>query len=403
MKYSGIILLFLIGTSLLSQANYKKLSQILNEGNDQVLICGHRGGFYPSMPENSMQLMQYIRENINPVQPIMFEIDIREDKTGKLWLMHDSNLQRTTNGSGEILNYDSLSVGALMLKDQLGNLTKFKVPAYLDVLKWAKKNNVYLMLDVKRDTWEKVIFATENANLTDRCVVLTFSPQHTDRVSGLSKNIMISALVTSYDEFENIARLRVPVGQLFLYVTNETPHELVKFIKNAGYVTLSDPRELFNNFSSPHDLSYYNKMVTDLGLNILVTDFPIELSKKPDRQLKERINDIHMKKFNWMINAQIDSLDNILHKDVYYIHSNGWKETKSELIQNLKSEKLKYVQIKIHQSEVRTDENAAIVTGKGTFNVSLDGKDIELNLYYTEVYIIGKEGIKLISRHACKY
>jgi len=115
------------------------------------------------------------------------------------------------------------------------------------------------------------------------------------------------------------------------------------------------------------------------------------------------IKNLHIKKFKWITEKNLDSLTTLLHDDVHYIHSNGWKETKTEMIHNIASGKLKYSDIVVHDSEVRVIENTAIVTGKGTFFVSMDDKPIEINLYYTEVYSIMPEGIKLVSRHACKY
>ncbi|MFZ1455021.1 MAG: nuclear transport factor 2 family protein [Saprospiraceae bacterium] len=97
-----------------------------------------------------------------------------------------------------------------------------------------------------------------------------------------------------------------------------------------------------------------------------------------------------------------DSLTTLLHDDVHYIHSNGWKESKAEVIVNILSGKLSYNDVKVHESQVRIVDNTALVTGKGTFYVSLEGKTSEFNLFYTEVYVMTESGIRLISRHACK-
>lgn len=113
-------------------------------------------------------------------------------------------------------------------------------------------------------------------------------------------------------------------------------------------------------------------------------------------------NSLHLKKFNWLIHQQVDSLQSLLHEDLYYIHSNGWKESKTELFANLESGKLSYTNIKVHESQVRLFGSTAIVTGKGTFSVKMDGKPYDFNLFYTEVYVKDDHGLKLVSRHACK-
>ncbi len=118
--------------------------------------------------------------------------------------------------------------------------------------------------------------------------------------------------------------------------------------------------------------------------------------------LKIYINNLHLKKFKWMEEKHFDSLSTLLHENVHYIHSNGWKETKEELLHNIQSNKLSYQGVTIQESEVRIEGNTGIVTGKGTFNVSLDGKPMEIQLYYTEVYVITENGIRLMSRHACR-
>ncbi|MBK8348000.1 MAG: nuclear transport factor 2 family protein [Saprospiraceae bacterium] len=122
-----------------------------------------------------------------------------------------------------------------------------------------------------------------------------------------------------------------------------------------------------------------------------------------DELIKIKIHHLHLKKFQWFTTQQFDSLATLLHDDVHYIHSNGWKESKSEVVENIKSGKLTYTDVKVHESDVRLVDKTAVVTGKGTFYVSMDGKAYEFNLFYTEVYIIRDTGIQLLSRHACKY
>ena len=46
--------------------------------------------------------------------------------------------------------------------------------------------------------------------------------------------------------------------------------------------------------------------------------------------------------------------------------------------------------------------NTGIITGKGIFTVVINEKPVELNLYYTEVYVKKKTNWMPVSRHACK-
>lgn len=112
---------------------------------------------------------------------------------------------------------------------------------------------------------------------------------------------------------------------------------------------------------------------------------------------------LHEKKFRWMTEKKLDSLQTILDERLVYIHSNGWMETAKEVIDDLKSGKLIINNVKVNEATVRVfKNNTGIVTGKGAFNVVVNDKQVELSLYYTEVYIKKKNNWLLVSRHACK-
>lgn len=118
-------------------------------------------------------------------------------------------------------------------------------------------------------------------------------------------------------------------------------------------------------------------------------------------QLAEQaVLDLSKKKFGWMIRLRYDSLEAVLDERLMFVHSNGWSETKQEFIQDIKNGKLRYTNIQISESSVRVYPSTAIVTGKGKFNVILDGNPLELNLFYTEVYILKKDQWLLASRHS---
>lgn len=399
------LFLLISGHFLTAQSFSPTLSDLLSSVKNTI-VCGHRGGYYPDFPENSLSLLEHVLESTKGV-PIMFEIDIREDKDGNLWLLHDNTLDRTTDHTGDISKFSTEQIKNIRLKNQKGNITNEYIPSLKDLIQWSRSKNVYLMLDIKENAWEKTIALINDSGIADHCLILTFNPEKTQDAYKLSKKGIISALVNNENDYKTILKYNIPKNRLAMYVTETTPSELVNKIKSEGIITLSDPREVWNGYKDVLSSDLYSGMINKMGLNIIVTDFPLQLvrmieeSKK--KNLEKKIKDLHLKKFQWLIQKQTDSLNTIIHSDLYYIHSNGWKETKAEMIHNIATGKLKYSDIVVHDSEVRVIENTAIVTGKGTFFVSLDDKPIEINLYYTEVYLILPEGIKLVSRHACKY
>ncbi len=122
-------------------------------------------------------------------------------------------------------------------------------------------------------------------------------------------------------------------------------------------------------------------------------------------QLKEAdaVNQLHKKKFGWMINKKYDSLDLVLDPQIKFIHSNGWIQSKTEMINDLKSGKLNYTNIDVRESSARLFNQTVVITGKGTFKGLMpDKSEFDINLLYTEVYVKTKKQWRLVSRQATK-
>jgi len=117
----------------------------------------------------------------------------------------------------------------------------------------------------------------------------------------------------------------------------------------------------------------------------------------------EKVNQLHKRKFDWLINKKYDSLKWLLDEQAKYIHSNGWIQSKAEVIDDLKSGKLNYTSVIIEESSVSYFDKSAVVTGKGFFKgLMTDNTEFTIHLLYTEVYIKQKKEWKLVSRQATK-
>lgn len=107
-------------------------------------------------------------------------------------------------------------------------------------------------------------------------------------------------------------------------------------------------------------------------------------------------------KFRWLVQKNSDSLNQVLEERLSYIHSNGWIQTKKELIEDLQSGKLTYNSITVVQDSIRLYTKSAVVTGRGKFVATLNGTTNTFDLAYTETYVLQKRTWKLVSRHASK-
>jgi Domain of unknown function (DUF4440) len=107
-------------------------------------------------------------------------------------------------------------------------------------------------------------------------------------------------------------------------------------------------------------------------------------------------------KFKWLVNKNIDSLKFALDERLSYVHSNGWMQTKKELIEDLLSGKLTYVSIEVTRDSIRSYPKSAVVTGRGKFVATVNGVSNTYDLTYTETYVLQKREWKLASRHASR-
>jgi hypothetical protein len=106
------------------------------------------------------------------------------------------------------------------------------------------------------------------------------------------------------------------------------------------------------------------------------------------------------RKFDWMVNKNLDSLAQVLHPNVQYIHSNGLTESRSDILENLSSGKLLLLRVTIKNADVRIVNQVAIVTGTGTFVGKINEKDFEVELLYSEVWVFVDGKWLLLQRHA---
>lgn len=124
----------LLGWQLTS---YDDFFKALQEKKHPLLPIAHRGLWNPA-PENSLPAIQ----NCIDHHVYIIELDMQLTKDGHIVLMHDSTVDRTTNGAGEVDQLTLREIKELSLKELNGgpnakNTTE-KVPTLLEVFPMIK-------------------------------------------------------------------------------------------------------------------------------------------------------------------------------------------------------------------------------------------------------------------------
>ena len=242
------------------------------------ILVGHRGGFDASLPENSISMFDFTFSQVNR-KPVGIEFDIRKSASGSLCLMHDSTIDRTTNGSGSVSRLTDDYLKSLYLKDKNGKLTKEKIPLFTDVLRHFKGENIILMLDIKGNIIPEVINAVRQIEMESQCILLTFNQKNLRIAKENTSRMMISALVESERDLAQLQAVEIPKAQLIVYISEKTPGSVIETLARQSVMLMADMSEGLRNNSKKYSPEFYRNKVEKLNLGILITDYPIEAAR----------------------------------------------------------------------------------------------------------------------------
>jgi glycerophosphoryl diester phosphodiesterase len=107
-------------------------------GRDRFVVIAHRGA-HETVPENTLEAYQLAAS----VGVDYAEMDLRTTKDGVLINMHDSTVDRTTNGKGKVSDLDWAQISKLKINET------YRVPTFREVLATLRRGKVNLYLDFK--------------------------------------------------------------------------------------------------------------------------------------------------------------------------------------------------------------------------------------------------------------
>lgn len=147
----------------------QSLAQRLRADKDLILVMAHRANSSNfSIPENSLPAIeQCIKDKVDIV-----ENDLYTTKDGYLVVSHDSNLNRETNGSGEIKDKTLAQIKDLFLRDRNNRITDQKMLTFDEYLD-ACKGRIYINVDLgdRIASIPDVVTAIARKGMTDQVLV----------------------------------------------------------------------------------------------------------------------------------------------------------------------------------------------------------------------------------------
>ena len=92
-----------------------------------------------------------------------------------------------------------------------------------------------------------------------------------------------------------------------------------------------------------------------------------------------------------------EALGKIYSDDYHLVNPQGKVETKADRMAVLKDGKIKYEKVEFADSKIRTYENTAVVVTNAKGKANQDGKDTDLDMTATIVFVKTKDGVGEVS------
>jgi ketosteroid isomerase-like protein len=86
--------------------------------------------------------------------------------------------------------------------------------------------------------------------------------------------------------------------------------------------------------------------------------------------------------------ADVVALGAMMTDDLTWTHSNANVESKAQFLEAIRSGKYKYKSMTFEERKVRLHGDAAIVSGTCRVQVTTDGREIDIKLRFTELYVM---------------
>ncbi|HRA90211.1 MAG TPA: glycerophosphodiester phosphodiesterase family protein [Planctomycetaceae bacterium] len=237
----------------------------------QPLVVAHRGLLHHS-PENTLANFRACLE-----LRLGFEFDVEKTKDGQLVCIHDSTVDRTTNGTGKVADLTLAQIRELDAGSWFDS--KFageKVPTIDEVLMLVaeyRQHNVLIAVDLKaEDVEQDVVLIAEKHRVLHRLLFIgrTISePKVREKLKNASPKAQTAVVTNKIEEFPNALAATNADWVYFRYLP---PLEQMEAVRSEGKHSFIAGATVSGNV--PENWQH----AVDVGMDGILTDYPLELA-----------------------------------------------------------------------------------------------------------------------------
>ncbi|MGY2134804.1 glycerophosphodiester phosphodiesterase family protein [Hymenobacter sp. HD11105] len=240
-------------------------------------VSAHRGGGdYPGYPENAVESFGFLAGQLPNV---IIECDIDLTRDSVLVLMHDKTLDRTTTGTGPLIEKTFAESQQYFLEDNFGTATTYRIPTLEQALRWGKDKCLFT-LDVKRGVpFSKVVDMIHRTDAASYAAVITYNAPDAGTVYRLDPQLMISVSIRGQEDYERLRAAGVPDQNMLAFVgTTEPDPALYQFLHTKGIACILGTLGNLDKQAEARGDQQYRTFVQN-GADILATDRPLEAAQ----------------------------------------------------------------------------------------------------------------------------
>lgn len=241
------------------------------------IVQGHRGTIENNFPESSIAGFEYVLQQM----PAVFEIDPRLTKDSVIVVFHDATLERTTNGTGRLIDYTWRELQRLRLKNGKGELTDYKIHTLSEILEWARGKTA-LVLDKKNVPLQMIadIIRKHNAN----SYVMNMVRSTEDALFYFKDNPerMFSVSIRKPEVFYSYMEAGIPTTQMFACIGTELHAEteaLCELLRDHGIRCLLATASSYDKLKTSALRAEAYQKVIKAGVSIIESNYPVEVGE----------------------------------------------------------------------------------------------------------------------------
>lgn len=272
-----------------NEISFLNAAESVSMRNDYIInedtfprIIGHRGSA-STCPENTIVSQEVARRG----GAVWIEDDTHPTLDGVPIVMHDDNVDRTTDGSGPIRSHTLAEIKALDAGSWFAPIfAGTRVPTLQEQLADLRIRGGSLLLEIKSEhsveETRKIYEAIRAENMTERVIIQSFTTVDLERMYQVAPELPLGLLTSNIDS-DVVGTCKR------LHLTHYNPNAASVF-KNPGVVKTLHSIGVAIYVWTPDTPADWQKLV-DLGVDGIITNRPIELVGYSKGSTKSSLNE----------------------------------------------------------------------------------------------------------------